>query len=59
MSLLGNEAPMISLARNHMTCFLCCQLHDRCYAIISACVSTIEAEFSLSGVCGGYITSCK
>jgi hypothetical protein len=30
--------------RNHVTCFLCCQLRDHCFAIISALVSTIEAE---------------
>jgi hypothetical protein len=35
---------MNSPARDHVTCFLCCQLCDCCYAIISAHVSTIEAE---------------
>jgi hypothetical protein len=35
------------------------QRHDRCYAMIGAHVSTIEAEFSVCGRRGGYITSSK
>jgi hypothetical protein len=41
------SAPMNWLVRNHVTCFLCCQLRDCCYALISAHVSTIEAVFSV------------
>jgi hypothetical protein len=52
-----SSAPMNSPARNHVTCFLCCQRRDRCYTVISAQVSTMEVKFSLCGRRGGYITS--
>jgi hypothetical protein len=52
-----SSAPMNSPARNHITCFLCCQRRDHCYAVIGAHISTIEAEFSVCGQHKGYITS--
>jgi hypothetical protein len=49
-----SSVPMNSLARNHMTCFLCSQCHDRSYAVIRKHVP-IEQNFPCESH-RGYIT---